>query len=136
MSAFSSIDIARTGAGFSSYWLDTIAHNVANVNSVREGEAEPFRQRMVLAQSVGARTAGGAGGGVGVRGVAELDGEPTRVQEPDHPLADADGMVTKPHVRLDGQLTDLILATRGYQASIKAMESGREAYEAALSLGR
>ena len=35
---FSGIDVARTGAGFAKYWMDTIAHNVANATAVRSGD--------------------------------------------------------------------------------------------------
>ena len=31
---FASIDISNSGLGFNKYWLDTIAHDIANVDAV------------------------------------------------------------------------------------------------------
>jgi flagellar basal-body rod protein FlgC len=43
MSAFSAMDIGRTGVGFAHHWIDTIAHNLANANTVTAPGEEPFR---------------------------------------------------------------------------------------------
>lgn len=44
MGAFDTIDIGATGADVSQMWLDAIAHNLANVNTVRASDEEPFRE--------------------------------------------------------------------------------------------
>lgn len=136
MGAFSSIDIANTGVGFASYWLDTLAHNLANINTVRPGDEEPFRARVVVAQQLGAAPFAATGSGIAVRGVLERGGEATETLDPDNPLADADGYVVLPVLDLAGQMTDLVLASRSYQVSARVMQTGREAYLAALRLGR
>jgi flagellar basal-body rod protein FlgC len=41
-----------------------------------------------------------------------------------------------PVVDLAAQMSDLILATRAYQANLSVIKSGREAYESALKIGR
>jgi flagellar basal-body rod protein FlgC len=58
------------------------------------------------------------------------------VYEPTHPLADADGMVRYPDVDLSSEMTQLIMAQRGYQANLSSVDRAREAYQAALQLGR
>lgn len=130
MSVFGSIDIARTGAGLSRTWLDAIAHNIANVNTINPPEDEPFRAKVVVAA---ART---DGTGVDVAGVREAPGEAPLAYDPTHPLADEEGYVNRPVVDLAGQMADLIAAQRSYQANLSVVKSGREAYEAALRLGR
>ena len=50
MSAFTTLDIAGSGMHVSRFWLDTIAHNLANVNTVRSADEEPFRAQMVVAR--------------------------------------------------------------------------------------
>lgn len=136
MTAFSGIDIARTGVGFSKYWLDTIAHNMANVNTVRPADQEPFRARLVVAQAQDAPHFAPTGSGVGVADVVEDGAEAPRVSDPDHPLADEQGYVTQPVVDMAGQMTDLILAQRTYQANLRAIESSKEAYQSALRIGQ
>jgi flagellar basal-body rod protein FlgC len=130
MGAFSSIDVAQTGVSFSHVWLETVAHNVANLNTVRPGIAEPFRARLLVAQE---RT---GGTGVALANVLEDGREAARVYDPANPIADADGNVTLPVVDLGGQMTDMLVANRTYQANLKVIESGREAYAAALRIGQ
>ena len=130
MSTFGSIDIARTGAGLSRTWLDAIAHNIANTNTVNGPDEAPFRSKVVVA------TARTDGTGVDVTGIRETQGEPPLVYDPSHPLADEEGYVVRPVVDLAGQMADLIAAQRTYQANLSVVRSGREAYEEALRIGR
>ncbi len=130
MSTFGSIDIARTGAGLSRTWLDAIAHNIANTNTINGPDEEPFRAKVVVA------TARNDGSGVDVTQIRESAGEPPMVYDPTHPLADEEGYVIRPVVDLAGQMADLIAAQRTYQANLSVVRSGREAYEEALRIGR
>ena len=135
MSAFSAMDIGRTGVGFARYWMDNVAHNLANVNTVSGPDEEPFRARFVVARPNGDQIVP-TGSGVHVADVVEDAGDPTRVYNPGHPLADEDGYVTQPSVDLAGQLTDLMLAQRTFQANARSIQTAKEAYEAALQIGR
>jgi flagellar basal-body rod protein FlgC len=58
------------------------------------------------------------------------------VYDPSHPLADAGGYVRYPDVDLGQQMGQLIMAQRGYQANLSVVDRAREAYQAALQLGR
>ena len=133
--AFSGIDIGRTGIGFAHYWMDTIAHNLANVNTVRPADGEPFRARMVVAREAADDTFAPTGSGVGVGAVVADGRDPTMVYDPNHPLADETGYVNMPVVDMAGQMTDLIIANRTYQANTRVITGAKEAYEAALRIG-
>ena len=135
MSMFSIIDVGRTGVGFSRYWMDVIAHNLTNVNTITPAGEEPFRARMVAAQALGSEPFAPAGSGVAVSRVQLDAGEPGQVYDPAHPFANEAGNVTLPVVDMGGQMTDLIIANRSYQLNLKTVETGREAYQAALRLG-
>lgn len=131
---FSIIDIGRTGAGFSKYWLENTAHNLANLNTVRGPGEEPFRARMVEAQELRAEGTDVVKG-VGVSNVHDAEGEPIRVFDPQNPLADEDGFIFMPVVDMAGEMVNLIQAQRSYQLSLKVIQSGQEAYQSALRLG-
>ncbi|HWH32402.1 MAG TPA: flagellar basal body rod C-terminal domain-containing protein [Egibacteraceae bacterium] len=131
---FSIIDIGRTGAGFSRYWLDNVAHNLANVNTVRPGDEEPFRARVVEARALTSQDGTGAFG-VGVADVHDQAGDPMRVYDPGNPLADEGGYVNMPVVDMPAEMVNLIQAQRSYQLSMKVIQSGHEAYQSALRLG-
>lgn len=135
MTTFSTIDIARTGVGFAHYWMDVVAHNVANVNTVNPGGEEPFRARLVVAQTLGGQISS-TGSGVVVADVVEDPTAPAQTIDPTHPLADEDGVVTLPVVDLAGQMSDMLLANRTYQANLRSIENAREAYAAALRIGQ
>lgn len=134
MSTFSMIDVGRTGASFSRFWLDTIAHNLANVNTVRESDADPFRAQMVFAQQVQG-SPGTPGQGVAIREVVTNPDGPVQVYDPQHPMADEFGRVNMPVVNVTAEMTNLIIAQRSYQISMRVIDSGKEAYQTALSLG-
>jgi flagellar basal-body rod protein FlgC len=114
---FSSIDVANSGLGYNKYWLDTIAHNIANVNTETAVGQEPFRARMVVAVPLPTDTSGGGG-------------------DPDNPGSNADGYVQGPVVDLAGQLGDLILASRTYQANMTVFKESRDALQVSTTLGR
>jgi flagellar basal-body rod protein FlgC len=58
------------------------------------------------------------------------------VYDPQHPLADEGGYVRQPDIDLGSQMTQLIMAQRGYQANLAVVERARDAYTAAVNLGR
>jgi len=135
VSAFTTLDIAGSGMHVSRFWLDTLAHNLSNVNTVRSADEEPFRAQMVVARERLA-AAGGPGRGVEVAAVVRQQGEPSIVYHPDHPSANAQGYVTMPLVDMAGQMADLIIATRSYQMNVQVLQDAREAYQTALRLGQ
>lgn len=133
MTIFGAIGVAGTGLTVMRKWMDAVSDNIANVNTVRSTDEAAFQQRYVIAQEV----AGPQGGqGVQVGGILLGDPEGRLRYEPDHPLADADGNVRYPDVDLAGQMTQLIMAQRSYQANAAVVDRAREAYQAALTIGR
>lgn len=136
MTTFSAMDIGRTGIGFAHYWLDTVGHNLANVNTHTSPDDEPFRARLVVARPLDGTPFAATGSGVYVGDVVEQDGDAPLIYDPTHPLADADGNVAAPVMELSGQMTDLIMANRSYQANLRTVETAKEAYQAALRIGQ
>ncbi|MFZ3416394.1 flagellar basal body rod protein FlgC [Arthrobacter sp. 3Tela_A] len=127
---FDAIGIAGTSMNVHRKWLDAVADNIANVNTAKSTDEEAFRARYLRAQE-----------GEGVSGVyvasAEFgDAEGRMVYEPEHELADADGYVRYPDIDLGEQMSALIIAQRGYQASAAVVERARSSYEAALQIGK
>ncbi|PZM97416.1 MAG: flagellar basal-body rod protein FlgC [Actinobacteria bacterium] len=129
MTLFSAIGIAGTGVTVHRKWLDAISDNIANINNASPTDGEAFRARYVIAQEAL------DGNGAQVGGVV-LGPEGRIVYEPDHPLADEQGYVQYPNIDLAGQMTQLIMAQRGYQANLAVVDRARDAYLAAIQLGR
>lgn len=127
---FRQLDVAATGLAASGLWLDLIAHNVANANTTVPGDAEPFRASHPVFAPIMEDP-----GGVRVLGTVQEEGDPALVSAPGDPRASADGTIAMPVVDLVGEMTDMIVATRSYQASLRVLEAARERYEAAMRIG-
>ena len=130
MTIFGAIGIASTGLTVHRKWLDAVSDNLANVSTVRATSEDAFRQKYVVAQEMA------DGGGVQVAGVVEGSAEGRLVYEPDNPLADEQGYVRYPDIDMSSQMTQLIMAQRGYQANAAVVDRAKETYQAALQIGR
>ena len=129
MGAFDMLGIANSALGMHQTWLDALANNIANVNTVKPTSGSAFQGQMVIA---GARP----GGGVDVAGIAYSDPTGRVVNDPENPLADADGNVRMPDIDLASQMSQLVMAQRGFQASVQVTKNAQDTYTAALQIGR
>jgi flagellar basal-body rod protein FlgC len=132
MPIFGAIGVAGTGVTVHRKWLDAVSDNLANINNVSRTDENAFQARYVMARSVGDGT---GTGGAEVAGIALGPGQGRLVHEPTHPLADADGYVRYPDIDMSSQMSQLIMAQRGYQANLAVVDRAKDAYEAALRLG-
>jgi len=130
MTIFGAIGVASTGLTVHRKWLDAVSDNLANVSTVRATSEDAFRQKYVVAQEMA------DGGGVQVAGIVEGSAEGRLVYEPDNPLADEQGYVRYPDIDMSSQMTQLIMAQRGYQANAAVVDRAKETYAAALQIGR
>ena len=134
MGMFGALDIATSGATLSRVWMDAIADNVANVNTTRPADEEPFRARQVIASSV--EGANGLGDGVRLEQISLSQAESQVFYDPHHPHADEFGLVRRSNVSLENEMTNLLLANRVYGMNIRVMERAVSAYRTALQIGR
>jgi flagellar basal-body rod protein FlgC len=132
---FGAITTAHSGLTTYRTWLDAVSDNIANVNTATSTDGPAFQPRTIVAQALPGDPRTG-GGGVQVTGVELGDPVGRLVHQPDHPLADADGFIRMPSTDLASEMTSMIVAQRAYQANIAVVERARDAYLAALQLGR
>ncbi len=130
---FNALTAAGSGAYAYRKWLDAVSDNIANINTARPTDQDAFQARYIVARSV--QGADGSGGVV-VAGAAHGDAEGRLVYQPDHPLADDEGLVRMPDIDLGDQMTQLMMAQRGYQANLAVVSRAHEAYTTALQIGR
>jgi len=126
---FDAIGIAGSGMTAHRVWLDALSDNLANMNTAVSGDDTAFQQRFVAVQA-------DAAGGVEPPSVVWGDDEGRLVYEPENPLANEAGYVRYPDIDLGEQMSHLILAQRGYQASAAVVDRAKTSYEAALQIGR
>ncbi len=133
MGVFDTLGISGSGLLVHRKWLDAVSDNMANINTVNPYDEAPFRERLIVAEAM---EYGTGEGGVRVARAEFGNAEGRLVYQPDHPLADDAGYVKYPDIDLGDQMSQMIMAQRGYQANLAVVERATEAYKAALMLGK
>lgn len=146
MSMFSSFNINASGMTAQRYRMDVISENVANANTTRTADGTPYRRKMVyfeekqptfgacLNQAKGQYT---SGQGVKVTGVYEdTKTEMKMVYDPSHPDANEDGYVYYPNVDIVTEMTNMIDASRAYEANATAFSASKSMAMQGLQIGQ
>jgi flagellar basal-body rod protein FlgC len=125
------------GSGLATYqtWLDAIADNIANVNTINPTSGNAFQAEYVQAQAnpVGD---GAVGGGVQVTGIAHGSAAGRLTYDPENPQADATGYVRLPDIDMGEQMGNLIMAQRAFQANASVVDRVQETYQYAVDIGK
>ena len=130
---FDSLNIAGSGLITHRKWLDAVSDNIANINDATSTDQPAFQAKMIQAQAV---DYGSGEGGVQVTGVQFGSAAGRTAYEPGNPLADKNGYVKYPDIDLGDQMTQLLMAQRGYQANLAVVDRATQTYQAALRLGK
>lgn len=144
MAIFSSFDICASGMTAQRLRSDTISQNLANVNTSRTSDGGPYvRKTVVFTERQGtsfdkilSTTSGLVGNGVKVTSIVEDTETPMNmVYDPSHPDADENGYVTYPNVNTVTEMTNLIDASRAYEANVTAFDAAKSMALKGLEIG-
>ncbi len=146
MSMFSAFDISASGLTAQRYRMDIISENVANAQTTRTEDGTPYRRKVVnfvqkgdqtsFSKVLGHASAGYSGQGVKIDRVYEdYTTEMNMVYDPSHPDADENGYVTYPNVNIITEMTNLIDASRAYEANSTAFNASKSMALQGLQLG-
>jgi flagellar basal-body rod protein FlgC len=135
------VDIAAAGLAAQRARMTVTASNLANAESTRSAEGGPYRRRDVV---FAARPLEGGFRGeidralrsVEVDRVVEDPRPPVSRHQPGHPDADAEGNVFLPRVEPVEEMTNLLSASRSFEANLLVLRKAREMGDAALRIGR
>jgi flagellar basal-body rod protein FlgC len=149
MGLFDALGISGSGLTAQRLRMDVTAENLANAQSTRGADGQPYRRKEVVLREAGdgfagalrsAVAAGGgssaAGRGVEVTGINEDPLPGRRVFDPTHPDANQQGYVTLPNVNSVTEMVDLIDASRAYEANVTAMQAAKQMFTKTLELLR
>lgn len=144
---FRALAVPASGMSAQHRRIETVAHNIANVETTRTPEGGPYRRREVVLRErrfpppeelaagevygsgiiagklVTPLTEASVAGGVEVEGIEEDPTEGPLVYDPAHPDADEAGYVRLPNVRITDELVDLMGARRVYEANATVFEA-------------
>lgn len=145
MGVFSAMDISASGMTAQRTRLDVISQNIANVNSTRDADGNIYNRKNVVFQEKAyisfddtlCAAAGTVGNGVKItRIVEDTDTAGRMVYDPSHPDADENGYVTYPNVNTVTEMTDMIDASRSYEANVTAFNAAKNMQLKALEIGK
>lgn len=137
--------ISGSGLASQRMRMNTISSNIANINTTRTPEGGPYRKKEVIFEAL-----------PDSRNFGEILTDPRdenlqRVQvtdiwidrsapqmkyEPDHVDANEDGYVAYPNINLMEEMTNMIQATRAYEANVSALKATKDMALTALEIGR
>lgn len=145
MSVFSAMDICATGMTAQRTRLDIISQNIANVNTTRDGNGDTYMRKSVIFEEKSyvsfddalINATGYVGKGVKISRIFEdNETEGRLVYEPSHPDANEKGYVLYPNVNTVTEMTDMIDASRSYEANVTAFNATKNMSLKALDIGR
>jgi len=146
MGLFDAIGIAGTGLTAQRIRMTVTAENLANADTTKAANGQPYQRQEVVLEQAGSSGFGGAlsgaiaqsaaapAGGVKVSQIV-ADGTPDQqVYDPSNPEADAQGYVKMPNVSTVTEMTDLISEQQSYQSDVTAMQTAKSMFTSTLGL--
>ncbi len=146
MSLFQSFDINTSALTAQRFRMDVISENVANVTTTRTEDGTPYRRKIVtfreknvtpFSRVLSNTREAYLGNGVKVSKVSEdTESEFVMKYDPSHPDADENGYVSYPNVNIITEMTNMIDASRSYEANLTAFETSKAIALKGLELGK
>ncbi|MDQ3809084.1 MAG: flagellar basal body rod protein FlgC [Chloroflexota bacterium] len=137
MGLFSSMRISGSALTAQRLRMDVIAGNIANAETTRvNGQPQAYqRQQVVFEPLAAARNSAGAG--LHVASIIRDQAPAREVYDPTHPDADPNtGLVAYPNVDTTTEMTDMLSASRAYEANVTVLNSIKQMAQRSIELGR
>lgn len=148
MSMFGGLEISGSALTAQRLRMNVTAENIANAETTKGADGNPYRRKEVTLRSVGhdgtfgsqlnraMGTSGVAPGGVQATAITEDATNGKLVYDPTHPDANEEGYLRMPNVDTVTEMTDLIDAQRAYEANVTAMTAAKQMFAKTLEILR
>jgi flagellar basal-body rod protein FlgC len=138
------LKISSSGLSANRAWMTTVAANLANINTTRTDDGQPYRRRTVIFESAPVEESFSAvlkSQEDALEKVRVVDIVPDgrnfkEVYDPSHPDADARGMVKYPNINPVEEMANLMEASRAYEANRTVLDTTKQMVVKALELGK
>jgi len=142
----SGLRISGSGMAAQRARMNAISSNIANINTTKTPEGGPYRRKDVVFEStadtqsfgqiLGANDPRSDYQQVQVSDVIHDKKAPLLKYDPTHPDANEEGYVAYPNVNLMEEMTNMMQATRSYEANVQAIQATKDMALSALEIGR
>jgi flagellar basal-body rod protein FlgC len=131
MSRINTMEVLAHGMAAARLRVNVLSSNIANAETTRTPEGGPYKAREVV--QVAQDVTGSFSSALEhmtlrspmIERVVEDQSPPRLVFQPGHPDANKDGFVAYPNINVVATMTDLMSASRLYQANVTAVETAR-----------
>ena len=130
-------DIAGRAMAAQMVRLNTISSNLANAGATTgdpETVYKPLKPEFKTQYSENVKKNGVST--VNVSKVVELQKEPFKIFDPNHPLADGDGFIYKAPINVEEEMVDMMDASRQYQNNIEVVTTLKALTLKTINLGK
>ncbi|HOW53332.1 MAG TPA: flagellar basal body rod protein FlgC [Syntrophorhabdaceae bacterium] len=141
MGAFDIFKISASGMKAQRTRMEVVASNLSNVHTTSTDEGGPYRKKDVVFKAIDVSEDKSFGGtlskkieGVKAESIQESEKPMQKVFSPSHPDADEEGYVTYPNVNLMEEMTDMVAATRAYEANVNVLNTTKDMFLKTLDL--
>jgi flagellar basal-body rod protein FlgC len=137
MGLFSSMRISGSALTAQRLRMDVIAGNIANADTTRiNGQRAPYQRQQVVFQPLQAAP-NSSGEGLQVAAIVKDQSAGRQVYDPANADADPNtGMVSYPNVDTTTEMTDMLSASRAYEANVTVLNSIKQMAQRSIDLGR
>ncbi|MFM5615642.1 lateral flagellar basal body rod protein FlgCL [Aeromonas veronii] len=132
-------DIAGSAMRAQTVRLDSVASNLANVDSAAASEDAAFRAIKPVFSTLYQKiqdTDGLGAASVQVAGIVQSDRQVEKRLEPTNPMADQDGFVYYSNVNVVEEMADMMSASRGFETSVEVINRINSMQQGLLRLGQ
>jgi flagellar basal-body rod protein FlgC len=140
------MNVSASGLTAQRLRMDIISQNIANINTTRTENGEPYRRKTVLFEERKEQVPFSTvlknsieqhnSSGVRVSAIVEDNSDFQTVYDPEHPDADENGYVRMPNVNIIEEMVNMISANRSYEANVTAINTNKSMALKALEIGR
>lgn len=127
-------NVAGSAMAAQSQRMNVTASNLANAESVAGPDGQPYRAKQVVFEV--AASGQQDIGGVQVAGVVEDPSPMKMVYDPKNPHANPAGYVTMSNVNVVEEMTNMISASRSYQANVEVLNTAKTLMVKTLTIGQ
>lgn len=139
MSLFNAFKAAGSAMQAQTQRLNTVASNMANVETAASNPDDVYKARKVVFQAELDKAAPGQAAlakGVNVKEVVTDNAEARKVYDPKHPLADEQGYIYMPDINAVEEMVDMMAASRNYQTNAEVMNTAKSLMLKTLNMGQ
>ena len=141
----SALKISGSGMSAQRTWMNVLSANLANANTTKTASGKPYERRTVVYESSPTVDSFDQAlndsieeelQGVRVTNIVSDKRDFRQVYDPGHPDADANGVLQMPNITAVEEMTNMVIATRSYEANLTALNNAKLMALKAIEIGK